>query len=78
MQSGKRVHRRASVAFRVGALASAVSAVALMPDSARAGANYTENFTIKPYQVGIADHYLFLFFKAMDTKDFTTMRHTYP
>ena len=33
---------------------------------------------IKPYAVGIADHYVFLFFKAMDTKDFTTLRMTYP
>jgi hypothetical protein len=33
---------------------------------------------VKPYQVGIADHYVFLFFKAMDTKDFTTVRQTYP
>jgi len=32
----------------------------------------------KTYAVGIADHYVFLFFKAMDNKDFTTLRATYP
>ena len=33
---------------------------------------------IKKYDVGTADHYIFLFFKAMDSKDFTKVRETYP
>ena len=34
--------------------------------------------SIKKYTIGEADYYIFLFFKAMDSKDFTLVRQTFP
>ena len=34
--------------------------------------------SIKPYAVGVADVYVFQFFKAMDSKDFTEVRKQFP